>query len=64
MADKERIRNRPSETESQSEETDENEDERVCSECGGDLLTEGGELVCQECGLVAEEQNIDRGPEW
>jgi len=25
---------------------------------------DSNEIVCEECGLVIEEQNIDRGPEW
>jgi transcription initiation factor TFIIB len=24
----------------------------------------GSELVCEDCGLVVEENNVDRGPEW
>jgi transcription initiation factor TFIIB len=38
----------------------------VCEECGGDLVTdtEHGERVCEECGLVVESDEIDRGPEW
>ncbi|GAB3670935.1 transcription initiation factor IIB [Halopiger thermotolerans] len=42
-------------------------DERVCSECNSDNLVRSGdqrELVCEDCGLVVEESNIDRGPEW
>ncbi|MEF8830736.1 MAG: transcription initiation factor IIB [Halobacteriales archaeon] len=37
-----------------------------CPECGGQLLSdeEHGETVCEECGLVVEEDSIDRGPEW
>ena len=38
-----------------------------CPECGGYHLTrdyERGELVCQECGLVIDDQIIDQGPEW
>jgi transcription initiation factor TFIIB len=44
---------------------DENETE-VCPECRGDLVsdTEHGETVCGDCGLVVEEDEIDRGPEW
>ncbi|MFC7045379.1 transcription initiation factor IIB family protein [Halobacteriaceae archaeon GCM10025711] len=40
--------------------------ETVCPECGGSLVThaERGEKVCSECGLVVEEDSIDRGPEW
>ncbi|MGM0592050.1 MAG: transcription initiation factor IIB, partial [Halobacteriota archaeon] len=38
----------------------------VCPECGGRLVsdTEHGETVCSECGLVVEEAEVDRGPEW
>jgi transcription initiation factor TFIIB len=42
------------------------EREHECPECGGrlDTDTEHGETVCSECGLVVEEDEIDRGPEW
>ncbi|MFB6311125.1 MAG: transcription initiation factor IIB family protein, partial [Salinirussus sp.] len=37
-----------------------------CPECGGRLLSdeEHGEVVCSDCGLVVEEDEIDPGPEW
>ena len=37
-----------------------------CPECDGKLIsdTERGETVCQGCGLVVEEDEIDHGPEW
>jgi transcription initiation factor TFIIB len=37
-----------------------------CPECGGNLVVddEHGETVCAECGLVVEEDSVDRGPEW
>jgi len=37
-----------------------------CPECGGDLEADAaqGETVCADCGLVVEEDEIDRGPEW
>jgi transcription initiation factor TFIIB len=49
----------------QTEET-EDEEEHVCPECGGDLVADGerGETVCEDCGLVVEEDEIDPGPEW
>ncbi|WP_267639159.1 transcription initiation factor IIB [Haloarchaeobius amylolyticus] len=49
-----------------TEETETQEHETVCPECGGDLLTdsEHGEVVCNDCGLVVAEDNVDRGPEW
>ena len=40
---------------------------RTCPECDSESIVQsggGGELVCDDCGLVLEEQNIDRGPEW
>ncbi|NIB99147.1 transcription initiation factor IIB [Halobacterium sp. R2-5] len=42
-------------------------DETVsCPECGGRVVNdeEHGESVCADCGLVIEEDSIDRGPEW
>ena len=39
---------------------------RVCPECEGrlDADEKRGEQVCRDCGLVVEEDEIDRGPEW
>ncbi|MBX0297379.1 transcription initiation factor IIB [Haloarcula nitratireducens] len=38
----------------------------ACPECSGTLVVddEHGETVCEDCGLVVEEDEIDRGPEW
>ncbi|GAB7091151.1 transcription initiation factor IIB [Halorubrum luteum] len=52
---------RPTET-NESEKT--TESALLCPECDGDLRSEGAETVCTECGLVVEEDEIDRGPEW
>jgi len=38
-----------------------------CPECGGNHLSKDysrAELVCQDCGLVIDEDLIDHGPEW
>ena len=38
-----------------------------CPECGSRHLAQDydrGELVCEECGLVIDEQFVDEGPEW
>ncbi len=55
-------------SEDQTEQTEEEEsvDELQCPECGGSLATdtEHGETVCQDCGLVVDEDSIDHGPEW
>jgi transcription initiation factor TFIIB len=55
----------------QREEVDEQEDEKTestpdCPECSGKLIAddEHGETICTECGLVVEEDSVDRGPEW
>jgi transcription initiation factor TFIIB len=47
----------PTETQSQAETL-------TCPECGGDLVTQESETVCEDCGLVVEEDAVDRGPEW
>ena len=61
-------RTRPQERATESEQTQQgvSEQEDVCPECGGSLVSdaEHGETVCQECGLVVEEDEIDPGPEW
>jgi len=56
-------RTRTSETDRERDTVGENE----CPECAtGELVIEGdgSELVCAECGLIIEEEQIDRGPEW
>ncbi|PGF17089.1 transcription initiation factor IIB 2 [Natrinema sp. CBA1119] len=55
------------ETETEAEETTAVSDEQEhCPECGGRLVSddEHAETVCTDCGLVVEEDEIDRGPEW
>ena len=52
-------------TRTTEEETETERDERAgCPECDGDLVASGAETICQGCGLVVEENEIDRGPEW
>lgn len=47
-------------------ETEEQSEVQSCPECSGNLVTDGarGETVCADCGLVVDEDSIDRGPEW
>jgi transcription initiation factor TFIIB len=49
----------------EEEETDEANDLN-CPECSGRLITDDarGETVCDDCGLVVDADEIDRGPEW
>jgi len=56
------IRERASDERSTESETE----NLACPECGGRLVSdeERGETVCADCGLVVEEDEIDRGPEW
>lgn len=45
----------------------EEEAHNECPRCGSTHLIsdpENGEMVCANCGLVVEEELIDRGPEW
>lgn len=38
----------------------------MCPECDGQVVYDGenSERTCEECGLVLNEDEIDRGPEW
>jgi len=49
-----------------TEQSSEQEAVEACPECSGNVVTdtEHGETVCEDCGLVVEEDEIDRGPEW
>ncbi|WP_394324853.1 transcription initiation factor IIB [Haloferax mucosum] len=63
--DNARVRNQKSRDTKQSE--SDREQTLSCPECGSEALvsdSEHGETVCDECGLVVEENEIDRGPEW
>ena len=35
-----------------------------CPECDGRVTTNAAETVCDDCGLVIDDQQIDHGPEW
>ncbi|WP_049925036.1 transcription initiation factor IIB [Halopiger goleimassiliensis] len=49
-----------------AESVDEQDEREQCPECGGRLVSdaEHAETVCEDCGLVVEADEIDRGPEW
>jgi len=62
------IRRRESET-ARAERSTENESRAanlVCPECDGQVVSDEsqGETVCADCGLVVDEDAVDRGPEW
>lgn len=38
--------------------------QQACPECSGTVHTADGETVCEECGVVLDDQAIDHGPEW
>jgi transcription initiation factor TFIIB len=46
--------------------TDDERESVECPECSGNLVrdAEHGETVCADCGLVVEDDAVDRGPEW
>ncbi|MFC7115957.1 transcription initiation factor IIB family protein [Natronoarchaeum sp. GCM10025703] len=50
----------------QEQEQESNDEGLACPECSGQLINdeEHGETVCTDCGLVVEEDSVDRGPEW
>ena len=35
-----------------------------CPECGGRVTMNVNETVCDDCGLVIDEQKVDLGPDW
>ncbi|MFC6734448.1 transcription initiation factor IIB family protein [Haladaptatus sp. DYSN1] len=35
-----------------------------CPECSGRVTTNSVETICEDCGLIIDEQRIDHGPEW
>jgi len=35
-----------------------------CPECDGQLRMSSRETVCEDCGLVVDDERIDRGPDW
>jgi len=37
---------------------------RECPECDGVVRTTTQETVCEDCGLIIDEQRVDHGPEW
>ena len=39
-------------------------DQNSCPECEGRVTTNVHETICDDCGLVTEEERIDSGPEW
>ncbi|SFS02033.1 Transcription initiation factor IIB (TFIIB) [Halomicrobium zhouii] len=53
-------------TRERTDETEEQHTSAACPECSGHLIAdeEHGETVCDDCGLVVDEGEIDRGPEW
>ncbi|WP_343232923.1 TFIIB-type zinc ribbon-containing protein [Natrinema salinisoli] len=35
-----------------------------CPDCGGSIRQAGHETSCEDCGLVLEENQLDREPDW
>ena len=67
QTEREALKKRSKEVSRERERTGQDYAEVVCPECGGRQLVhdyERAELVCQNCGLVIDEDFIDRGPEW
>ncbi|UHQ98944.1 transcription initiation factor IIB family protein (plasmid) [Natrinema zhouii] len=36
----------------------------TCPDCGGNVRTTDRETVCEDCGLILEVTQLDRGPDW
>ncbi|MCG1004751.1 MULTISPECIES: transcription initiation factor IIB family protein [Halobacterium] len=55
---------RERETESR-EQAQTNDETQQCPECNSaNVITDQSERVCEDCGLVLEDDQIDHGPEW
>ncbi|NHN58590.1 MULTISPECIES: transcription initiation factor IIB family protein [Halorussus] len=62
----ERLR-RQDERDEREEESEETGGRRRCPECDSAGLVKSAdetELTCEDCGVILEEETIDRGPEW
>lgn len=54
-------------TEQTTDETVEQKGVQTCPECDSSSLirsSDESEVSCEDCGLILEEETIDRGPEW
>ena len=62
-----RLSRRTEREESTERESTAQEGARTCPECESSSLarsSDGSEISCEDCGLILEEETIDRGPEW
>ena len=51
--------------ESEETATEQQSATQTCPECESEeIIQDGDELLCEDCGLVLDEQAIDHGPEW
>lgn len=49
----------------QTEREQSTEETQHCPECDStNIVTDQGERICEDCGLVLDDTQIDRGPEW
>lgn len=51
-------------TKEEDEDVNDESETDVCPECDGDVVISGNEHICEDCGLVIQNNNIDHGPEW
>lgn len=61
------MENLPDPIQTETNESIETEDTQpACPECGGQIVRteDDSETVCTDCGLIIEEDRLDRGPEW
>ncbi|MDY6764740.1 MAG: TFIIB-type zinc ribbon-containing protein, partial [Halobacteria archaeon] len=66
MSNSTRQKSKEETRETESEGTKQAEKEN-CPECGSSEFmsdSERGEVICADCGLVIEEDQVDPGPEW
>ncbi|QLC35474.1 transcription initiation factor IIB (plasmid) [Halarchaeum sp. CBA1220] len=52
-------------SEEQAEQEQTGDETQHCPECEStNIITDQGERICEDCGLVLDDDQIDRGPEW
>ncbi|MFQ3294089.1 MAG: transcription initiation factor TFIIB [Natrialbaceae archaeon] len=61
-----RERPAPERTDAENESTADPSVRTGCPDCDGDVIDDErrGERVCEDCGIVIAEDQVDRGPEW
>lgn len=65
MPERTNTRSRDQREEETTEDKEKQGEKTKCPECEGNIEVSGdGEVICGDCGLVIDDEQVDRGPEW